>query len=48
MVEWPEYDQLETEPSTPERDAELQEWCLLPELALPFLILMHPMVALSL
>ena len=39
MVERPEDDQSENEPtnlmpSTPERDAELQEWCLLPEVAL--------------
>ena len=41
MVERLEDGQSEDEPtnltpSTPERDAELQEWCLLPEVALPF------------
>ena len=40
-VERPEDDQSENEPtnlmpSTPERDAEMQEWCLLPKVALPF------------
>ena len=40
-VERPEDDKSENEPtnlmpSTPERDAELQDWCLLPEVALPF------------
>ena len=41
MFERPEDNQSENEPtnlmpSTPKRNAELQEWCLLPEVALPF------------
>ena len=49
-IDWEEEDKAEEEPeslvtSTPERDAVLQEWCLLPEVSLPFAHLDAPMGA---